>query len=371
MNIGTTIKNARRKLNMTQEQLAEYLNVSISAVSQWESDKTSPDITIIPSICNLLDISADELLGVDILKKQEKIDAIDKKAMEYTVVGKNEEAIKILRQGLVEFPNSYRLMASLQGALQSYGTSTGKSTEVLNEIIALGEKVLNECTEDYLRHNVIQILCYEYPEEKAVKLAETMPTLELTSESLLAQIYKQGDKRFEKRKNYTIRLISNAIFDLHRINTRLDSGKYAYTIDEEILLCKKSLTLLDVLFENKDYGEYIIDVISINVQLIKLYCKNGDTENALACFEKVVNEAIAFDTSYNKKAKHTSLLFRDESYDGFGFNHTKNESFCTIEDVDSHTEYDIIRDTDKFKELYAKLKEVASENRDFERYKPI
>ena len=72
MNIGTTIKNARRKLNMTQEQLAEYLNVSISAVSQWESDKTSPDITIIPSICNLLDISADELLGVDILKKQER-----------------------------------------------------------------------------------------------------------------------------------------------------------------------------------------------------------------------------------------------------------------------------------------------------------
>ena len=371
MNIGTTIKNARRKLNMTQEQLAEYLNVSISAVSQWESDKTSPDITIIPSICNLLDISADELLGVDILKKQERIDSIDKKAMEYTVVGKNEEAIKTLRQGLVEFPNSYRLMASLQGALQSYGTSTGKSTEVLNEIIALGEKVLNECTEDYLRHNVIQILCYAYPEEKAVKLAETMPTLELTSESLLAQIYKQGDKRFEKRKNYTIRLISNAIFDLHRINTRLDSGKYAYTIDEEILLCKKSLTLLDVLFENKDYGEYIIDVISINVQLTKLYCKNGDTENALDCFEKVVSEAIAFDKSYNKKAQHTSLLFRNDSYDGFGFNHTKNESFCTIEDVDSHTEYNIIRDTDKFKELYAKLKEVASENRDFERYKPI
>ena len=371
MNIGTTIKNARRKLNMTQEQLAEYLNVSISAVSQWESDKTSPDITIIPSICNLLDISADELLGVDILKKQERIDAIDKKATEYTVVGKNEEAIKILRQGLVEFSNSYRLMASLQWALHNYGMSTGKLNEVLNEIIALGEKILNECTEDYLRHSVIQTLCYAYPEEKAVKLAETMPNLELTSESLLAHAYKQGDKRFEKRKNYIIRLISNAIFNLHKINTRLDSGKYAYTIDEERLLCKKSLTLLDVLFENKDYGEYITNVISINVQLTKLYCKKGDTEKALGCFEIVVNEAMAFDTSYNKNAKHTSLLFRDESYDGFLFSNTKNESFYTIEDVDSHTEYDLIRETDKFKELYAKLKEVASENRDFERYKPI
>lgn len=371
MNIGTTIKNARKKLNMTQEQLAEYLNVSISAVSQWESDKTSPDIIIIPSICNLLDISADELLGVNILKKQEKIDAIDKKAMEYNVVGKNEEAIKTLRQGLTEFPNNYRLMVSLQKVLHSYGMSTGKLNEVLNEIIALGEKVLNECIENNLRHSVIQILCYDYPEEKAVKLAETMPTLELTSESLLAQIYKQGNNRFEKRKNYTICLISNAIFDLHRINTRLDNGKYAYTIDEEILLCKKSLALLNVLFENEDYGEYIIDVISINNQLSKLYCKKGDTEKALDCFEKVVSETISFDTAYNKNAKHTSLLFRNESYDGFSFNNTQNESFHLIEEVDNQAEFDLVRDTDKFKELYAKLKEVATETRDFERYRPI
>lgn len=38
MNIGSIIKKMRREKDMTQEQLAEYLNVSVSAISQWESD---------------------------------------------------------------------------------------------------------------------------------------------------------------------------------------------------------------------------------------------------------------------------------------------------------------------------------------------
>ena len=44
MEIGTIIKKYRRERDMTQEQLAEYLRVSVSAVSQWESGKTAPDL---------------------------------------------------------------------------------------------------------------------------------------------------------------------------------------------------------------------------------------------------------------------------------------------------------------------------------------
>ena len=38
MQIGTNIKRLRREKEMTQESLAEYLGVSVSAVSQWESE---------------------------------------------------------------------------------------------------------------------------------------------------------------------------------------------------------------------------------------------------------------------------------------------------------------------------------------------
>ena len=45
MSIGSTIKKLRRERDMTQEQLAEYLGITANAVSQWECDRTAPDIS--------------------------------------------------------------------------------------------------------------------------------------------------------------------------------------------------------------------------------------------------------------------------------------------------------------------------------------
>ena len=58
MSIGEKIRDLRKSKNMTQEDLAECLNVTISAVSQWEIGKTMPDITMIPIICNVFDVFA-------------------------------------------------------------------------------------------------------------------------------------------------------------------------------------------------------------------------------------------------------------------------------------------------------------------------
>lgn len=66
MDIGKNIKRYRQEFNMTQEKLAELLNISVSAVSQWESEKTIPDISLIPTLCNLFHVSSDVLLGINI-----------------------------------------------------------------------------------------------------------------------------------------------------------------------------------------------------------------------------------------------------------------------------------------------------------------
>ena len=75
MSIGTTIKKLRRDREMTQEVLAEYLGVSVSAVSQWEADKTSPDLSLIAPLCHLFSVSADILLEIDLAEKKEQIAA--------------------------------------------------------------------------------------------------------------------------------------------------------------------------------------------------------------------------------------------------------------------------------------------------------
>ena len=64
MNFGETIKKLRKQKDMTQEQLAEYLNISPQAISRWEINSTLPDITLIPMLANIFDVTTDMLLGV-------------------------------------------------------------------------------------------------------------------------------------------------------------------------------------------------------------------------------------------------------------------------------------------------------------------
>ena len=47
---------------MTQEELANQLGVSSQAVSKWENDISCPDISLLPKLCRVLGITADELL---------------------------------------------------------------------------------------------------------------------------------------------------------------------------------------------------------------------------------------------------------------------------------------------------------------------
>lgn len=62
MTFGEKLKQARKNAGYSQEELAEKLAVSRSAVAKWETDKGMPDISNIKSIAQLLNISIDYLL---------------------------------------------------------------------------------------------------------------------------------------------------------------------------------------------------------------------------------------------------------------------------------------------------------------------
>ena len=61
MDIGAKIKQARMEAKMTQEQVAEGLGVSRQTISNWENDKTYPDIISVIKMSDLYDISLDKL----------------------------------------------------------------------------------------------------------------------------------------------------------------------------------------------------------------------------------------------------------------------------------------------------------------------
>ncbi len=62
MKLGERLYNYRKKIGLSQEDMASKLNVTRQTVSKWETDQTLPDLDKIESICELFNISTDELL---------------------------------------------------------------------------------------------------------------------------------------------------------------------------------------------------------------------------------------------------------------------------------------------------------------------
>lgn len=60
---GKFIANCRKEKGLTQAQLAENLNISDRAVSKWETGKCMPDSSIMLELCNILDVTVNELLS--------------------------------------------------------------------------------------------------------------------------------------------------------------------------------------------------------------------------------------------------------------------------------------------------------------------
>lgn len=65
MNIGTKIKTARVEAGLTQEKSAEILGVSRQTVSNWENEKSYPDIVSVIKMSDIYNVSLDKLLKED------------------------------------------------------------------------------------------------------------------------------------------------------------------------------------------------------------------------------------------------------------------------------------------------------------------
>ena len=81
MNLGNNLFQARKKVGLSQETVAEKLGVSRQTVSKWETDETVPDIYQAKKLAKLYNLTLDELIEFD----------IDVKEIEEVIKNTNEE----------------------------------------------------------------------------------------------------------------------------------------------------------------------------------------------------------------------------------------------------------------------------------------
>lgn len=88
MTIAEKIKQLRKDNNMTQENLAEKLNVSRQTISKWETNIAIPDANNIVAISKVFNITTDELLDykVETIKKKKQF-IIDMAVLLFGIIG--------------------------------------------------------------------------------------------------------------------------------------------------------------------------------------------------------------------------------------------------------------------------------------------
>ena len=256
MSIGTTVKKLRRDRNITQEQLAEMLGVSTNAVSQWECDKTAPDISHLPILANIFEVSADILLEIDIAKskKQSEIKEFTAKYAEFHSQGKTEERLNLCRSMQKKYPNDETVRYYLMRVLQN-----GYIDESFDEIVMLGEQLIESTNMEY-RMGAIRGLCFTYLHKgnrtKALQYADMMPP----TEDLLLHVL-EGNELTEHCQNYFWKVCDKMYLYMKYLLDCTDAG---YTHEEKHAMWETLYNMFHMIFPNKDFGYWHDRLARIN-----------------------------------------------------------------------------------------------------------
>ncbi|MBR5523640.1 MAG: helix-turn-helix transcriptional regulator [Clostridia bacterium] len=116
MTFGKIIKDLRQNNNLTQEKLAELLNISPQAVSRWETGAAMPDISLLPPLSNLFSVTTDYLLGMETYQKDLRKAEFDKAFFEYWKKDNKEKNYQIAIQAVAEYPGNMEYVEWLASA---------------------------------------------------------------------------------------------------------------------------------------------------------------------------------------------------------------------------------------------------------------
>ena len=169
--LAENLKKYRIIKNLTQEDLANYLNITPQSVSKWERGETYPDITFLPALANIFETSIDLLIGMDVVRAKETRYNIHKKAHDYMKSNQLDLAEKVYREALLIYPNKPGMMLGLAEVLALKGEAS--------EAIELIEKGLPLSENEKQKATMRAVLCFLYlkcgNKEKGIKLSLQLP----------------------------------------------------------------------------------------------------------------------------------------------------------------------------------------------------
>lgn len=304
---GENLKTLRNAKGLTQEQVAELLNVSKQSVSRWENNVTYPDITFLPILASFYCVTVDALLGADYETNKTVLADYQAKRDEAHHQGDISVAYELSQELYALFPNEKSVINNMMtdAYLMGFHNVNGKKKHYLEMSISIAERFL-KMTED-LREECRCIqnisVCNKLlgNQEKAVTWMKKLPGIRSGMESTALGVLDGADKMD------AIQTSLDAILHMvHRLIFVYATESATLSTEERIRALKKIPQVFDVILEDGDYGYYNIFLSRVYVELAKLSADDKEKNQAYT------SKAIAFAQTFDNltAGKHTSVLMR-------------------------------------------------------------
>jgi len=287
MTIGERIKELRKKNDLTQEKLADYLCVSYQAVSKWECGLSSPDLSLIGPLTKLFHVSADELLGLTTDNIDARRDDIEKKYRDTWKSGDIARRYEIASNAVLEYPGEMKYLDWLAWceAMRSFDFVDD------NEYIAEQEKairhfstVIENTTDVKIKtssvQGIVQYLCFRGRYEEAKKYAELYPEdLSVSKDQVLLDCLRGKEKIVHYQK-----MLDRMLVDI--LN---------HIANDDMLACEAQEQILNALIPDKNYFYYNCFLADNYRRRARIYIYEEQYEAAVQCLQKSLEYAIAYD----------------------------------------------------------------------------
>ena len=359
INIGEKIKNYRKTKELTQEQLANSLNISFQAISKWERGDAYPDVEMIPRIAYFFNTTTDDLLCVDQVAIEEDIKDYLERHSKACNIGNTQEALSIMREATTKYPGNFNLMQMLSFSIgwNSNHVDDEQRKKNSEEIVELSEKILAECTDSSIRFGTLQGLCFNLKglgqKDRAIEIVnKELPDIYLTTNLMLSYLL-EGDELIKHTQENLILFLHSTVEAMCHLAKDFEHGA-------KLAVYENALKMYEFIYADGDYHLHHGEVMDKYSKMINIYLEKGDYEKALSCVEKAKNHAVIFDT-LPVNTMHTSPLINKLEYTGVWKNYKGNKCWHFLKDFETE-KYDVVRNDERFKAIVKEVEKYARDD---------
>ena len=167
LHLANNLKTLRQQKNISQEKLAQFLNLSCQAVSKWENGTSCPDISLLPDIARFFGITVDALLQAEIPDEAQLFAEYSQRAAELYRSGNLADTLSLWQEAFHKMPNSIRVKEMLMSCYFDIDKRKYQS-----EIIELGTEIYNSTAPSFYKGQAIEQIARTYADNGNLSAAE-------------------------------------------------------------------------------------------------------------------------------------------------------------------------------------------------------